>query len=86
MDLLTLLLFPVFPIILLIWFWYLLKPKCPECQKKVFKSAKVLDKTYSDTTPRKKDGSRDKRYNSSGRWEFLKEWTCKCGHSWQKWV
>lgn len=65
---------------------YMLNPNCPECKKKVFKRPDVLDTKYTDTTPRKKDGSHDKRYNKSGYWSKLKKWTCKCGHVWQKWV
>ncbi len=76
--------FTVFLIVTAIW--YLLKPKCPKCNKKVFKKAEILDTKYTDTTPTKKDGTRDRRYNKTGHWSKLKKWTCKCGHSWQKWV
>ena len=66
--------------------WYLIKPKCPECKKKVFKKPEVLGTKYTDTTPQKKGGGRDKRYNQRGYWTKLKKWTCNCGYSWQKWV
>ena len=66
--------------------WYLMKPKCSECNKKVFKKPEVLDTKFTDTTPTKKDGTQDKRYKKTGYWSKLKKWTCKCGHSWQKWV
>ena len=66
--------------------WYMMKPKCPKCKKKVFKNPEVLDTKYTDTTPRKKDGTHDRRYNKSGYWSKLKKWTCNCGYSWQKWV
>jgi|TARA_B110000259_G_scaffold25217_1_gene25918 Leucine-rich repeat (LRR) protein len=66
--------------------WYLMKPKCPECKKKVFKKSEVLSSLYTDTTPQKKGGGRDKRYNQRGYWSKLKKWTCNCGYSWQKWV
>ena len=66
--------------------WYLMKPKCPECKKKVFKKPEVLNTKYTNTTPQKKGGGRDKRYNQRGYWSKLKKWTCNCGYSWQKWV
>ena len=52
----------VLVIFLLAIVWYMLNPNCPECKKKVFKRPDVLDTKYTDTTPRKKDGSHDKRY------------------------
>ena len=86
MDFLTLF-FIVFTLFIIIAFsWYIGLPNCPECQKKVFESPELLDKKYTDTTRRKKDGSKDKRYNETGYWEKLKKWTCKCGYSWEKWV
>ena len=86
MDFLTLF-FIVFALFIIIaFFWYIGLPKCPECQNKVFESPELLDKKYTDTTTRKKNGSKDKRYNETGYWEKLKKWTCKCGHSWEKWV
>ena len=82
MELLYILLF----LILSPFIYYWLKPRCPSCNKKVFKTPEVLDRKYTDTTPRKKDGSHDRRYNTSGYSSDLKKWTCKCGHSWQRWV
>ena len=68
----------------IIYYWS--KPRCPSCNKKVFKKPEVLDTKYTDTTPRKKDGSRDRRHTTSGYSSSLKKWTCKCGHSWERWV
>ena len=76
--------FTVFVVVTAVW--YFIKPKCPECNKKVFKKPEVLDTKYTDTTPRKNDGTQDRRHNETGYWSKLKKWTCKCDHSWQKWV
>jgi hypothetical protein len=72
--------------IIVISVWYMIKPKCPQCKKKVFKKPEVLDTKFTNTSPRKKDGGYDKRYNTRGYWSKLKKWTCKCGYSWQKWI
>mgnify|MGYP000106027144 CR=1 FL=1 len=37
--------------------------KCPKCGKR---TKEIKSSRYEDTTPRKKDGTRDKRYKVSG--------------------
>jgi hypothetical protein len=74
-------------ILLLPFILYWLAEACPKCNKKqLFKTPKILDTKYTDTTPTKKDGSHDLRHKKSGYSSSLKKWNCKCGHTWERWV
>ena len=61
-------------------------PNCPQCSRKIWNNGKVVDREYIDTTPQKSDGSNDLRYKRSGYTEILREWNCRCGHTFQKWI
>lgn len=60
-------------------------PNCPQCSRKIWNNGKFVDSEYIDTTPKKSDGSNDLRYKRSGYRKTLREWHCRCGHTFQKW-
>ena len=55
-----------------------------KCNKCGTRTSEVQSTRYEDTTPTKKDGSRDKRYNITGiTWKTIKCKNEKCGNTWE---
>lgn len=55
--------------------------KCDKCGTR---TSEVQSTRYQDTTPTKKDGSRDKRYNLTGiTWKTIKCKNEKCDNTWE---
>ncbi len=55
--------------------------KCSKCGTR---TSDVKSSRYQDTTPRKKDGTRDKRYNTTGvTWKTIECKNEECNNIWE---